>query len=428
MCVAWWFTCVVLMCLASNSYSSVTPLIAAAKCEALGLSPSDRKDWLSLDTNGMSWHNCIQTASRDISIVPWNGESPIAEPELICRDVRSFTVGWNMSSNHDYHDEPVLYAIELHATGSDVWKPLTTTKVRSITISHLTPGVTYNLRVTAVMADGQLAPPVVSSDLCTLTGEKIKPVEYADVVEKSVNENGVSAVIKWDPSPDKPCYYEVVKWVPDTQESSIVEVKDVRMNMDYSIHMTLTDLTFDTNYSIAITAEAVNWTKESDKFWFWFCTPTCLHAYNWSLTICAPPKPEGLNAVATASEEGEYLCDVKVSWQRPQAAPDYYFLSITHYKAAHWIAQNTYQFNATINGSLISAELRDLEALPRMMISLIAVSEGGRSIEAKIHRNSCILTIRPIPQNYSSDTFPTQPGVLLWSITVFCFFITLSTA
>ncbi|XP_033610373.1 tyrosine-protein kinase receptor torso isoform X2 [Cryptotermes secundus] len=315
------------------------------------------------------------------------GPGPSA-PHLHCREATLLSVEWECQGDP-------MFAVEVRSEGDQDWRPWGTTRRKMVTLYGLRENTPYQLRVVAILPDGQLGNASTSSWISTLN-HTFQPGSVSDVrIENTtlgIDGGNLQTTISWEPAWDRTCFYEVVSWIGTTypQEISIREPRKFQHVQD--------SLEFGTDYYVSITGRSQDSRRESAASWLNFSTPTCLQYYQNDLTKCVPPKPSNLSVEEEIGTSRLY--DVTVSWAPSTPQPSFHEVILTRTAPDIFtLAHNN------VTGNLTWATFTALDVGSEYEVRVRAVSPAGYSETAMASR---------ITVGYLNGTPPSYPVNPAW--------------
>lgn len=116
-------------------------------------------------------------------------------------------------------------------------------------------------------------------------------------------------------------------------------------------------LKYSETYSVAVRGiNSYNKTTHlSGDVWYVFKTPSCMEHHSNNLTICGPEEIKNFHAESIFIHDNSY--NVKVSWQQPKGAPEYYMLELRDVYADKSDNKSEGIYNYTIDGVSLSTKI-----------------------------------------------------------------------
>ncbi|GAB0096452.1 Tyrosine-protein kinase receptor torso [Sergentomyia squamirostris] len=143
---------------------------------------------------------------------------------------------------------------------------------------------------------------------------------------ETTNNSRLNVVIKWEPTTDLLCFYEIM-WFFSVENGFTIKNKDITQT-DPFYRFTVTNVDFGKDMRLSVRARNMkDSSKERPHVWNEFKIPTCLEYFNNSLEMCAPPQPDNIESDEEFVENHVY--NINVTWERPLLSPDYYIVNIS---------------------------------------------------------------------------------------------------
>lgn len=210
----------------------------------------------------------------------------------------------------------------------------------------------YRVKVWWTFVESKLiSGPVVSDWVLTWEADhKPLPVITLEMGELRMQEDDgryFATDVTWQPAEDLTCFYHLVI----IGRENYVQMEMLEPGGNFSLQ--IIDLELDHDYSFGISGIDAWMTREGERTWSNITMPKCFND-----NYCKPANPTGLilqESVLQEMKEG-VLCDITVSWTKPDKTPDYYLIILVSME----LQQNTSSFSANVTGDINHVKFRSV--------------------------------------------------------------------
>ncbi|CAH0550701.1 unnamed protein product [Brassicogethes aeneus] len=308
---------------------------------------------------------------KDIKeILNMNADPPV----LHCEEHNLINIKWNKEESLRYFLE--VYDVEKrHKTYSDM------VKCNNYTITNLTADSEYHIRLWSISNETIFSYSKILNVKTPMKDFSKNTVEKIGLKNLNLINSSYQAVIHWNTTKEKNCYFDVV-WFENEYLEDLGDYKQIELKKPYSLHeLKLDQLKMGNTYSLAIMTTSETSHIESVKSWFNFTTPNCLESFK-SLNMCEPNTPLNMTLQEAIVEFNNNIpvYNVKINWETPEYYPEYYLVQLITFN------MNSTVTTLNITGTATEAIFLNTDLGSNYQVSLTAWSKAGSSRPAFQHK------------------------------------------
>ncbi|XP_064542287.1 tyrosine-protein kinase receptor torso isoform X1 [Drosophila montana] len=299
--------------------------------------------------------------------------------KLVCRTEYNLTfrINWVQHARHDsIQSAPdAMFIIRTDAKLIDLESFLYLSDDSFFTIPELESNTTYNVTALAVHADGAYSFIAIEEGFQTLRRgyqpSKMGEVRLKQFQEQPDNLHRIAAVVEWQPSAERNCYFDMIYYSTDSQSMEAptpVHFRDPRQLYSY----TIPNMEFGEQFRIGVRTVNDKNSLESPVQWLILQAPSCLDWFDYNYTLCAPLKPSNVSVQQQHFDQD--VLALNVSWSLPRYLPDYYTLYILD------LHTDSEQAKYTVAGNASHFYISNITVLgTNFEVHLVAHTEGGQN-------------------------------------------------
>ncbi|CAD7088766.1 unnamed protein product [Hermetia illucens] len=291
--------------------------------------------------------------------------------ELICRTDSFLSVQFDV----DFEDATiggVVYKIFAHGQQPNYYL---VDKMPNINFASLMQNSTYNLSVIVYGKDMEMVARSQDYQFSTLSKNYIpgsaRNITLHDIKIDKSNPKKVKALLKWEPSEDRNCQFEI-----ESTTGGESTVNTQRKGSAAELFTSeIKNISMGGTLDVRIRGKRMGgWYMQGSRVEKTFKIPSCFEFYNDNLTICEPEKPQDLQL------ELNYPLfrtpSMVISWTKSRLPPDFYELMVSISVQGSPISTSKLRIDGDVNSTI----MRDFgKGGSEIEVTLEAHSGGGVS-------------------------------------------------